>query len=127
MLAAVRWNAVLMGAGVGILAVAVVSLILWLLLSTLDVAGAVGAATTFGMVAGFAAGGWIAGRRATFSPWFHGALSSLGIALIVIVTSLRGGSPAPTSQVILLATLAISLGSLFGFLSAKQAAKRPVS
>ena len=127
MLTAVRWNAVLMGAGVGILALAVVSLILWLLLSALGVDGAVGAATTFGMVAGFAAAGWIAGRRATFSPWFHGALSALGIALVVIVTSLRGGSPAPTPQVLLLAALATSLGSLFGFLSAKQAAKRPVS
>lgn len=126
MLAAVRWRAVLIGAGVGILAMAAVSLVLWLVLSVLNAPGAVGAATTFGVVAGFIVAGWVAGRRAPFSPWFHGALSALGIALAVIVTSLRGGSPAPAPQVILLAALAITLGSLSAFLSAKQAAGRPV-
>ena len=127
MLAAVRWGAVLIGAGMGILALAAVSIILWLLLSALDVAGAVGAATTFGTLTGFLVAGWTAGRRAPFSAWFHGALSALGIALTVVVTSLRGGSPAPTSQVLLLALLAISLGSLSAFLSANRAAGRPDS
>ncbi|MGH8911753.1 MAG: hypothetical protein ACRDVD_04510 [Acidimicrobiia bacterium] len=125
MLAAVRWSAVLIGAGMGILALAAVAIILWLVLSALDVAGAVGAATTFGTLTGFLVAGWLAGRRAPFSAWFHGALSALGVALTVVVTSLRGGSPAPTTQVILLALLAIALGSLSAFLSANQAAGRP--
>ena len=125
MLAAVRWSAVLIGAGMGILALAAVSIILWLVLSALDVVGAVGAATTFGTLTGFLVAGWVAGRRAPFSSWFHGALSALGIALTVVVTSLRGGSSAPTSQVLLLAVLAIALGSLSASLSANRAAGRP--
>ena len=125
MLAAVRWSAVLIGAGAGVLVLALVSLVLWLVLSALDAAGAVGAATTFGTVSGFAAAGWLAGRRAPFSPWFHGAISALAIALAVVVTSLRGGSRAPLSEVLLLSALAITLGALSGFLSAKRAAGRP--
>lgn len=117
MLASVRWGGVLLGTGVGILALAGVSLVLWLVLSALGIAGAVGAATTFGTVAGFAVAGWLAGRRASHSPWFHGALAALGVAMLVVVTSLRGGSPAPVSQVLLIAAISIALGSLTGHLS----------
>lgn len=120
MLASVRWGAVLLGSGAGLLGLAAVSLLLWLLLSSAGVEGAAAAATAFGTVAGFGIGGWVAGRRALTSAWFHGALAALLIALAVLVTALRGGSPAPASQVLLLAALAIGAGGGGGLLGGRR-------
>lgn len=119
MLGSVRWSAVLFGVGVGVLGLAIVSLVLWFVLSLFDVVGAAGAATTFGTLAGFVISGWFSGRRAPFSHAFHGATSALGIALAVVVTAVLGGSPAPTSQVLLLAALAIVLGGVSALLAAR--------
>lgn len=119
MLAAVRWRAVLVGFGFGLLAVAAISLALWFTFSALNMEGATAAATALGTVAGFGVAGWLAGRRASHSHWFHGAISALGIALVVVVTAVRGGSPAPTGQVLLLAGLAIALGALGGVLGGR--------
>lgn len=112
MLATVKWGAVLLGLGVGVLVLAASALVLWLVLLALGVEGAVGAATTFGTLLGFAGAGWTAGRRAPVSHVFHGAIAALGVALAVVVTAVLGGSPAPTPQVLLLAILAIVLGGL---------------
>lgn len=110
MLATVRWSAVLWGIGVGALGLGLVAVLLWLILSLSGLDDPVGAAVTFGTLAGFGVGGFVAGRRAPSSQFFHGALSALGLALAVVVTSIRGGSPAPTGQVLLLAVLAILIG-----------------
>jgi putative membrane protein (TIGR04086 family) len=114
MLASVRWSAVLWGVGLGALGLGLAALILWLILSAIGVDDPAGAAVTFGTLAGFAVGGLVAGRRAPTSEFFHGALAALGIALAVVVTSIRGGSPAPTPQVLLLAALAIVIGGFAG-------------
>lgn len=110
-MASIRWSAVLFGLGAGVLVLALASLVLWLVLSAFGVEGAVGAATTFGTLAGFAAAGWVAGRRAGSSPAFNGAVAAMGIALAVVVTSIFGGSPAPILQVVLLAVFAMLVGS----------------
>ena len=115
----VRWSAVLFGLGVGVLGLAVASLVLWLALSTMGVEGAVGAATTFGTLVGFTTAGWMAGRRADSSPTFNGALAAMGIALAVVVTSVLGGSPAPVSQVLLLALFALLFGSVAATISSR--------
>lgn len=118
-MATIKWSAVLLGVGVGVLALAVSSLLLWLSLAALGVAGASGAATTFGTLAGFAVAGWTAGRRAPTSFPFHGAVSALILALAVLVTSILGGSPAPALQVLLLAVFAILLGATAATLSTR--------
>lgn len=123
MLAAVRWQAVLVGFGLGTLAVAGVALVLWLALAAVDIEEAPTIATAFGTVAGFLLAGWLAGRRAPFSAWFHGALAAMGIALVVVVIARLSGSPAPTSQVLLLAVLAIGMGSLGAVVGASR--RRP--
>ncbi len=120
MLAAVGWRAVLVGFGLGVLAVAVLAMLLWFVLQGLGVEEAAAIATAFGTVLGFLFAGWLAGRRAPFSPWFHGALAAMGIALVVVVTARRGGSPAPTSQVLLLAGMAIGLGALGGVMGGNR-------
>lgn len=119
MLATIRWSAVLLGLGLGVLAAAASALVLWLVLSALGVEGAVGAATTFGTLLGFAVAGWGAGRRALTSYPFHGAVAALVLALTVLVTAIMGGSPAPTSQVLLLAALAIVIGGVSATLAAR--------
>lgn len=119
MLGSVRWSAVFFGIGVGVLGLAVFSLVLWFALSILEVDGAAGAATTFGTLTGFLVAGWFAGRRAPFSHFFHGATAAMGIAVAVVVTAVLGGSPAPTSQVLLLAALAVLLGGVSAHLAAR--------
>lgn len=120
MLTAIRWRAVLIGFGLGILGIAALSLAIWLVLYLLDVADATGIATTIGTLGGFAIAGWLAGRRAPFSAWFHGALAAMGIALVVVVTSRLGGSTAPTAEVLLLALLASVVGGLGGYLGGRR-------
>lgn len=115
MLMSIRWGAVLLGLGIGVLALAAGAILLWLVLSTLAVEGAATAATTFGALLGFGVAGWTAGRRAPYSSWYHGAVAGLGTAMVVVVTSILGGSPAPIPQVLLLAALAILLGGSGGF------------
>jgi putative membrane protein (TIGR04086 family) len=115
-LAAVRWKGVLLGIGVGILALAGLALVLWLILSAIGMDGAVGAATTFATVLTFPLAGWLAGRHAPFSPWFHGALAGMGIALLVVATAARSGSSSPAGTVVLLALMAIVGGAAGGHL-----------
>lgn len=109
----------MMGVGVGVLALALSALVLWLALTALGVEGAAGAATTFSTLIGFAAAGWMAARKAPTSFPFHGALSALVLALAILVTSILGGSPAPTPQVLLLAAFAIVIGAFSAALSSR--------
>lgn len=127
MLAAVRWRAVLLGFGLGTLAVAGLALLLWLVLAGLAVEGAADIATTLGTLGGLALAGWLAGGRAPFSGWFHGAIAALGIALVVVVTARMGGSPAPTATVLLLAALAVTLGGVAGHLGWARSFRRRTS
>lgn len=125
MLAAVRWRVVMIGFGLGTLAVAALALLLWLVLSLLSVEDAPSIATAFGTLGGFVVAGWLAGRRAPFSPWYHGALAAMGIALIVVVTARLSGSPAPTSQILLLAAIAIGLGAVGGIVGGNLTQRSP--
>lgn len=109
----------MLGVGLGVLALALSALALWLILSAVGVEGAAGAATTFATLVGFIVAGWVSGRRAPTSFPFHGALAALILALAVMVTSIFGGSPAPTGQVLLLALLAIVLGGASATLSSR--------
>lgn len=120
MLATIRWKAILIGLVLGTLALAVAALVLWLVLAAAGVDAAPAIATTFGTLAGLGSAGFWAGRHAPYSQWFHGATAALGIALVVVVTALRAGSPAPTGQVLLLAALAIGLGAGGGVLGARR-------
>ncbi|MGA7272454.1 MAG: hypothetical protein WB239_15390 [Acidimicrobiia bacterium] len=120
MLAAVRWKGVLLGIGVGILALAGLALILWLIFTAIGMNGATGAATTFATILTFPLAGWLAGRHAPFSAWFHGALAGLGIALLVVATAARGGSPSPTGEVLLLALISILGGGMGGHVAGRR-------
>lgn len=114
------WAAVLIGTGSGALGLAMTALLVWLALSSMGVEAAVGAATVAGTLAGFALAGVVAGRRARGRPFFHGAMSALLVAVVVTITAVRSGSPAPLPQVLLLAGVAMAIGGSSGSLGGRR-------
>jgi putative membrane protein (TIGR04086 family) len=118
-LAAVRWPAVMLGLGAGGLTATVVALVAWPLLQLAGVGGAGQAGLTLGIVTGFIAGGFVAGRMAPTAHRFHGSLAGLALAGLVLVVARLGGSPAPTPQVLWLALLALVVAGLGGVLGGR--------
>ncbi|MEX2654874.1 MAG: TIGR04086 family membrane protein [Acidimicrobiia bacterium] len=114
MLASLRIIAVLVGLGIGGLTATVLSLVFWLILTAFGFDDAALAGLTVALLFGFVAGGYASGRMAIFSHRFHGSVSGLVIAALVLVIARLGGSPAPTAQVLWLALLAMVLGGLGG-------------
>ena len=72
------------------------------------------------LLAGLAAGGYLAGRMAPFNGRFHGSMTGLAMAAVVLIIALLGGSPAPTGQVALLAFIAIVVGGISGWIGGRQ-------
>jgi len=73
-----------------------------------------------GIIAGLAIAGWVAGRMAKHSERFHGAVSGLVLAGVVIVVARLGGSPANTGSVIWLAVLAAFVAGFTGWLAGRR-------
>jgi putative membrane protein (TIGR04086 family) len=120
MLASLRILAVLAGLGIGTLTATVLSLLLWALLSALGFEDAALAGLTVAFVVGLAIGGFTAGSMTTYAHRFHGAVTGLAIAALVLVIALFGGSPAPTTQVLWLALLAVLLGGSGGAIAGRR-------
>ena len=72
------------------------------------------------LLAGLAGGGYLAGRVAPYNGRFHGSMTGLVMAALVVAISMLGGSPAPTGQVALLAAIAIVLGGISGWLGGRR-------
>lgn len=120
MLAAVRWMAVLVGAGAGGLASALLALVAWAILASADVADASVGGLTVGVIGGLVVAGLVAGRLAPVSARFHGSIAGLGVAAAVVVVSLLGGSPAATGEVAWLGFLGIVLGGVGGVFGGRR-------
>ena len=120
MLGVLRLSAVMIGAAGGTLLSAAVFLV------GLLVARLVGAdegpvlVLSLSLLVGLAGGGYLAGRVAPFNGRFHGSVTGLAMAAVVIVISTLGGSPAPTGQVALLAAIAIVIGGITGWLGGRR-------
>lgn len=127
MLAAVRWVAVVFGVGAGGLVTVLLTLVVWGALTAIGLEDAPLTALTFSLLAGFVVAGSVAGRMAIHSHRFHGMLAGLGLAGLVVVVSRLGGSPAPTTQVLLLVVIALGLSGLGGVVTGRRARKPPVS
>ena len=124
MIAAVKIAAVALGIGAGALLATVAALALWVPLAWAGVESAPLIGLTFAVVLGLLAAGFVSGRMAPAFARFHGSLAGLGLAALVLVIARLGGSPAPTSRVLLLAVLGIALGGLGG-VAAGRRRKRP--
>ena len=120
MLGTLRISAVMIGTAGGTLVAAAV------FLAGLLVARLVGAeegpalVLSVSLLAGLTGGGYLAGRLAPFSGRFHGSITGLAMATIVLLISILGGSPAPTGQVALLALIAIVVGGISGWLGGRH-------
>jgi putative membrane protein (TIGR04086 family) len=127
MLAAVRWVAVVFGVGTGGLVTVLLALVVWGALAAIGLEDAPLASLTLSLLAGFVVAGNVAGRMAIHSHRFHGMLAGMGLAGLVVVVSKLGGSPAPTSQVLLLVAIALGLSGLGGVIAGRRVARPPVS
>lgn len=120
MLAAVSVIALLMGIAAGGLVASVLALGIGGVLSLAEVENGANIGLVIGVVAGLAIGGWVAGRRSSHSSRFHGAVTGLALASLIMATAKLGGSPAGTTVVIWLAVVSIVISGFTGWLAGRR-------
>ena len=121
MLAALNYGAVFAGIAGGGLVASILALGLSSLLELAGVETGSDIGLVIGVVAGLFAGGWVAGSRAAHSQRFHGMVTGLLLAFVVVVIARLGGSPAPAGTVIWLAVVAVVIAGLAGWLAGRRA------
>lgn len=89
-------------------------------LAVLGVDQGPGIGVVVGIITGLAGGGWISGARARHSSRFHGAVTGLVMAFVVMVVALLGGSPASTLSIVWLAILSTLVAGLSGWLAGRR-------
>jgi putative membrane protein (TIGR04086 family) len=122
-LAALNLVAVGLGVGAGGLSATILALVLSGLLSVFEVANGPDIGLVVGIVVGLAVAGSVAGRLAKHSERFHGAVTGLLLAGLIVFVARLGGSPAPTWSVLWLAVLAAVIAGSTGWLAGRR--KRP--
>ena len=122
-LAALNLGAVILGVGAGGLAASILSLLLGLVLGLFgDWGPDVG--LVIGIVVGLAVGGWLSGSKSRHSHRFHGSITGLVLAFIIVAIARFGGSPANTGSVLWLAVVAIVTGGVAGWLGGRRRTAR---
>ena len=119
MLAALNIGAVLLGVAGGGLTASLVSLGIGAGLSLAGVEEGANIGLVVGIVAGLTAGGWVAGKRARHSWGFHGAVTGLALAAVIVVVARLGGSPAPTGTILWLAVISVLISGSAGWLAGR--------
>ncbi|MGC2240567.1 MAG: hypothetical protein WA726_06990 [Acidimicrobiia bacterium] len=120
MLAALNIAAVGLGVGAGGLFTTLLALLLGGGLSLLGVEIGPDIGLVAGIVGGLGVGGWVSGRFANHSERFHGAVTGLILAGVIVVVARLGGSGASTGSVIWLAILSAVIAGLTGWLAGKR-------
>jgi hypothetical protein len=120
MLAALNLGAVALGIASGGLAASLVAFLTGGALTLLDVEGGADMGLVVGVLVGFIVAGYVSGLRSSHSPRFHGQVSGLGLAAIVVLVARLGGSPAPTTTILWLALLAIVVSGLTAWYAGRR-------
>lgn len=96
-----QWHplGVAIGLGASFLALGIITLLGWALLAVLGVEDPATTAIVAGAPVGAVAGGWLAGRTAVRAV-FHGALTGVVYAGLVILLSVLDGSPAAATTMV---------------------------
>jgi len=120
MLAALNIVAIGLGLGAGGLSATLLALVLGGLLTVIGVEDGADIGLVAGVVSGLAVSGWVSGRLARHSERFHGSVTGLILAGLIVVVARMGGSPAPTVTVIWLAVVAAVVAGLTGWLAGRR-------
>lgn len=120
MLAALNLGAVMLGVAAGALSASFFTLILSWILTVAGVESGSDIGLVVGILAGLAAGGWVAGSRSRHSHRFHGMVTGLALAFVVLVVARLGGSPASTTSVIWLAFVSVVVAGVTGWLAGRR-------
>ena len=120
MLASLNIVAVGLGLGAGGLTATLLALAVAGLLTVVGVDGGADIGLVTGIVGGLAVAGWVSGRLARHSERFHGAVTGLLLAGLIIVVARLGGSPAPTGSVVWLAVIAAGTAGMTGWLAGRR-------
>ena len=123
MLAALNLGAVLVGVAAGGLGASVTALLASGALALLGVETGPDIGLVLGVLTGLATGGWVAGSRSAHSHSFHGMVTGLALAFLILVIARFGGSPAPTWTVVWLAVVSMAVAGLTGWLAGRR--RRP--
>jgi hypothetical protein len=126
MLAALNVAAVVLGVAAGGLTASLLALLLSSGLTVVGVETGDDIGLVVGIVSGLAAGGWVAGKRAVHSERFHGMVTGLLLAFVVVVIARLGGSPASTGVVVWLAVVSVTISGLAGWRAGRKKASRGV-
>lgn len=122
MLAALNIGAVALGVAAGGLAASLFALVVSGILAVVGVESGPDIGLVSGILIGLAVGGWVAGSRAVHSHRFHGMVTGLVLAFLIMVIARFGGSAAPTPTVIWLAVLSIAVSGISGWLAGRRRA-----
>lgn len=120
MLAALNIGAILLGIATGGLTASLLALGLGGLLTLANVQSGADIGLVIGIVLGLSAGGWMAGSRAKHSSRFHGAVTGLALAFVIMAVARFGGSPATTVTIVWLAIVSVVVSGLFGWVAGRR-------
>jgi len=123
MLAALNFGAVLAGLASGALSASVLALIVSVALTAIGMDTGSDIGLAIGVFAGLAVGGWVAGSRSVHSHRFHGMVTGLGLAFIILVIARLGGAVSSFLDVIWLAIVSIAIAGLAGWLGGRRRAR----
>lgn len=123
----IRLRALVMGTTVGLLAVALTTLIEWWfgalgweIFPGFGSTDSRGGGAVAGLVVGVLLGGWVAGRSVALGQRFHGSLTGLVIVGILVTLASRGGANTTTLQVLSATALGVVLGGLTGWWAGRR-------
>ena len=119
-LAALNIPALLMGVATGGLVASILGLVIGGALTLVETGNGADIGLVVGVLAGLIAGGWVAGHRAPHSSRFHGSMSGLLLAVVLMVIARFGGSPAGPAVVAWFALLSIVVSGVSGWLAGRR-------
>ena len=124
MLAALNFGAIALGAVAGSLAATVIGLLLGFGLDLAGLESGPDIGLIVAIVTGLFVGGWISGSLARHSARFHGSITGLLLATLIILIARLGGGPEAAGAVFGLAVLSAVVGGLSGWLAGRRKTRR---
>jgi hypothetical protein len=119
LLAGIRISSIAIGVAAATLVAAVVSLLAGALIGADQ-----SLSVLIGLLFAFFAAGYGAGRTALHSFGFHGAVSGIAFSAVVMLVARLSGAPSNPTEVLILAIVGMTLGSLGGNTGRRAAVRR---